>query len=57
MNTRKLSDVNGYVAPSTGRIYVTNGQHNKQIYPEQLKEFEQLGYYRGFTRKPHNDKK
>ena len=48
---------NGYVAPSTGRIYVTNGQHNKQIYPEQLKEFEQLGYYRGFTRKPHNDKK
>lgn len=42
---------NGYTAPSSGRIFVTNGEHNKQIKPEDLEHYLSLGYIRGITRR------
>lgn len=48
----------GYVAPSTGRIYVNNGSHNKQIYPEELEQYLSMGYVKGMRKRGKNiDKK
>ena len=47
----------GYTPPSLGRIFVTNGSENHQIYPNELEKYETLGYWRGITRKKDNDKK
>lgn len=45
---------NGYVAPSKDRIYVNNGEHNKQIKPEDLQKYLDNGYVRGM--KPRKKK-
>lgn len=45
---------NGYIAPSTGRIFVNNGEHNKQIKPEDLQKYLDNGYVRGM--KPRKKK-
>lgn len=47
---------NGYVPPSKGRIFVTNGIENHQIKPEQLQEYLNNGYKKGITRRTKNDK-
>lgn len=45
---------NGYIAPSTGRVFVNNGEHNKQIKPEDLQKYLDNGYVRGM--KPRKKK-
>ena len=41
----------GYVSPSTGRIFVTNGVENHQILKEDLDKYLANGYRRGMTRR------
>lgn len=50
-NTLKEKYKNGFISPSTDRIFVTNGKENHQIKPEDLEKYNQLGFYKGFTRK------
>lgn len=45
----------GYVAPSSGRIFVTNGFDNHQIMPEELQKYLDMGYRKGLTRRKKND--
>lgn len=41
----------GFVPPSLGRIFVTNGIENHQIKSDELQHYLKLGYRRGMTRK------
>lgn len=42
---------NGYISPSLGRIFVTNGFENHQIKSEDLQTYLDKGYRRGFVRR------
>ena len=42
---------NGYVSPSKGRIFVTNGVDNHQILKDELEKYLGEGYWRGITRR------
>ena len=42
---------NGYVSPSKGRIFVTNGVENHQILKNELEKYLSEGYWRGITRR------
>ena len=50
-NFWKNKYANGYIPPSMGRIFVTNGEENHQILPSELDEYLSKGYKKGMTRR------
>ena len=48
--TLKQKYKDGYKSPSYGRIFITNGKENKQIYPDEFDNYLKQGYRKGLTR-------
>lgn len=48
----KRGDPSWMPVVNKGRIYVNNGTSNKMIYPEDLPEYESMGYSKGILRRP-----